>query len=86
MLRIVNFLLILVVIYNSIKLINQCYQTRLSYSLLEKLQNQNKIYEKEYSQLELEEGTFSSNLVIKDFAVDKLGLIQADKNHSVFIK
>lgn len=86
MLRIINFVLIVVVICGSIKLINKCYETRVKYSILEKLQNQHEAYEKEYTQLELEEGTFSSNLIIKDFAIDKLGLIQADKEHMIFLK
>ena len=85
MLRIVNLVLIIVVIANCIKLVNQCYQTRVKYAILEKLKNQNKAYENEYTQLELEEGTFASNLIIKDFAIDKLGLVQADKNHIIIV-
>jgi cell division protein FtsL len=53
---------------------------------LSKLQNQTDTINKEYTRLQLEEGTYSSGLAVQDYALNKLGLVQADKQHIVELK
>ncbi|MDQ5920437.1 MAG: hypothetical protein QG673_493 [Pseudomonadota bacterium] len=82
----INILLLSLVIYSAFCLVNKRYQSRIDHARLAALKNQADVLNKEYTKLELEEGTFSSNLVLQDFAVNKLGLIQPDKNHIIGIK
>jgi cell division protein FtsL len=86
MIRIINLLLLCGVVFSGFELVNQRYQSRIDYTKLAALKNQTYVYDKEYTKLELEEGTFASNLVLQDLAVNKLGLIQVDKNHVIGIK
>lgn len=86
MLRIINLLLLAVVIFSAFRLIDKRYQSRIDSARLAALKNQSDMLNKEYTKLELEEGTFSSNLVLQDFAINKLKLIQADKNHIIGVK
>ncbi|MBP9743370.1 MAG: cell division protein FtsL [Burkholderiales bacterium] len=86
MLRVVNLLMLAVLIYSAFCLVNQRYQSRIDHARLAALKNQADMFNREYTKLELEEGTFSSNLVLQDFAVNKLGLIQPDKNHIIGMK
>ena len=86
MLRILNVCLLAGVIYSAFCLVNVRYKARLDYTQLEELKNQTDILNKEYTRLQLEEETFSSNLVLQDYATNKLGLIQADKAHVIGMK
>jgi cell division protein FtsL len=86
MLRVINLLLLIGVIFSAFNLVNKRFQSRIDYARLAALKNQADFYDKEYTKLELEEGTFSSDLVLQDFAVNKLGLIQADKAHIIGMK
>lgn len=74
------------VMFSAFSLINKRYQSRIDYAKLAALKNQADVYNKEFTKLELEEGTFSSNLVLQDFAINKLGLVQPDKTHIIGIK
>lgn len=67
-------------------LIEKRYTIRLSYDRLAQLQHQGSELNKEYTKLELENGTYSSSLVLQDFAINKLGLVLPDKNHIVEVK
>ncbi len=86
MLRIINLLILCGVLFSAFSLVNKRFQSRIDYARLSALKNQTDVYNKEYTKLELEEGTFSSNLVLQDFALNKLGLIQADKTHIIGMK
>lgn len=86
MIRVVNVFLLGLMIISAFCLINRRYQTRVDYARLAVLKNQADFLNKEFTRLEIEAGTFSSNLVLQNVAVNKLGLIQADKNHIVGIK
>lgn len=86
MLRGINLILLLAVMWSAFGLISKRYQTRTNYNRLDELQTEADNLNKEYTRLQLEEGTFSSNLVLQDFAVHKLGLIEPDKQHIVGIK
>ena len=86
MLRAINLMLLIGVIFSAFSLVNKRFQSRIDYARLAALKNQTDVYNKEYTKLELEEGTFSSNLVLQDVAMNKLGLIQADKAHIIGIK
>ena len=85
MIRIVNLLLLLIVMFSAFCLINKRYQSRIDYARLDALKDQADIYNKEYTKLELEEGTFSSNLVLQNLA-NNLKLIKPDQNHIIGMK
>jgi cell division protein FtsL len=86
MLRVINFLLLLVGLVSAFYLINQRYAARLLNMQLAHWQSANDELNKEYTRLQLEEGTYSSDLAIQDYAERQLGLIQADKQHIVELK
>ncbi len=85
MLRIINFLLVIAVLINAFYLINQRYTARQYYMQLADLQNKAISLNKEYTRLQIEEGTYSSGLAVQDYASKGLGLIQPDKQHVVDI-
>ncbi len=85
-LRIVNLIFLSIVVISAFRLINIRYQSRNAYALLAELQLQADKLNKEYTRLQLEEGTYSSNLVLQDFALHKFGLIKPDKKHIVEVK
>lgn len=85
-LKVINLVLLACVITNAFWLIGKRYQSRTDYTTLALLNNNTEVLNKEYTKLQIEEGTFSSDLVLKDFAVRKLGLIEADKKHMMEIK
>lgn len=86
MIRIVNILLLAGVMISAFNLVNKRFQSRIDSIKFSALENQADFYNKEYTKLELEEGTFSSNLVLQDYAVHKLRLVQADKTHIIGVK
>ena len=85
-LRIINLILLVTTIISAFYLIHQRYISRINYAQLITLKNQKDYLDKEYTKLELEEATFSSNLVLQNYALNKLGLIVADKNHIIGMK
>lgn len=74
------------ILITSFFVINQRYLARQSYMQLNSLQNQAENLNKEYTRLQLEEGTYSSGLAVNDFAAKNLGLVQPDQKHVVDIK
>lgn len=86
MLRAINLVLIIVVIVSAFSLITKRYQSRLHYAKLAGLKQQTENLNQEYSRLQIEEGTYSSNLVLQDVAINKLNLIQPAKQNIVGIK
>ena len=86
MLKIINLILIIIVIISASSLISKRYQSRLDYAKLDKSKTQTEMLEQEYSRLQIEEGTYSSNLVLQDVALHKLNLIQPTKQNIVGIK
>jgi cell division protein FtsL len=62
-------------------LVNKRYQSRIDYGQLARLQRHEEELNKEYTRLQLEEGTYSSRLVLQSFALNQLNLIEPDKNH-----
>jgi cell division protein FtsL len=85
-LRVINLSLVIAILVNAFYLTSQRFAARQSYMELSKLQNQTDVINKEYTRLQLEEGTYSSGLAVQDYALNKLGLIQADKQHIVELK
>ncbi len=83
MLRIINFILVIGVLGNAFYLINQRFTARNLYMQLSQLQTKTDTLNKEYTRLQLEEGTYSSDLAVQDYAQHNLGLVQADKQHIV---
>lgn len=73
-------------IISAFSLISKRYQSRLHYARLDELKTQTEELEQEYSRLQIEEGTYSSNLVLQDVAQNKLNLIQPAKQNIVGIK
>lgn len=83
MLRIINLLLVAVLLGNAFYLTRERYIARLGYMQLAELQTKAEVLNKEFTRLELEDGTYSSSLMIQDYALHNLGLIPADKQHTV---
>ncbi len=81
LIRIVNLILLLIVVIFAFMLITKRYQSRVDYIALSNLKHEADDLNNEYTRLQLEEGTYSSNLVLKNFAVGQLGLIAPDKQH-----
>lgn len=71
------------VLGNAFYLINQRFTARNLYMQLSQLQTKTDTLNKEYTRLQLEEGTYSSDLAVQDYAQHNLGLVQADKQHIV---
>lgn len=86
MLRVVNFILVIGILVNAIYIINQRFNARQNYMQISVLQNKASNLNKEYTRLQLEEGTYSSGLAVQDFAATNLGLVQPDKLHIVELK
>jgi cell division protein FtsL len=82
-LRIINLLLVAVLLGNAFYLTRERYIARLGYMQLAELQTKAEVLNKEFTRLELEDGTYSSSLMIQDYALHNLGLIPADKQHTV---
>ena len=86
MLKAINIILTMAILITSFFVINQRYLARQLYMQLNSLQNQAENLNKEYTRLQLEEGTYSSGLAVNDFAAKNLGLVQPDQKHVVDIK
>lgn len=82
----INILLLLTIIVNAFFLVNKRYQSRTDYEKLTRLQAVADGYNKEYTRLQLEEGTFSSRLVLEKFAFNQLGLVEPDKKRILEVK
>ena len=85
-LRILNVILLSIVMVSSFMLVKKRYESRIGYETLAQMQRHAENLEKEYTRLQLEDGTYSSNLVLQDFALKRLGLVQPDKTHIVEVK
>lgn len=83
LLRGLNLVLIVLIIISSEKLIKQRYNIRVNENNLAQLKKDADNLEKEYSRLEIEFGTYSSNLVLKEFAMKKLQLIKPEDKQLV---
>lgn len=86
MLRWLNFILLGVMLVSAFILISMRYQSRVHYDLLSRLKTEAKLLNQEYSRLQIEEGMYSSNVVLQEVALNKLGLIQPNKQNIVGIK
>lgn len=86
MLKVINLILIIVVLVSAFTLISKRYQSRLHYAKLATLKSQSEDLNQEYSRLQIEEGTYSSNLVLQDVAMNKLNLVQPNKQNIVGMK
>ncbi|MFN8769554.1 MAG: cell division protein FtsL [Neisseriaceae bacterium] len=84
--RIINIVLLLCTISYGCLLVTQRYSARLHYTKLENLQKETNQLNQEYTKLQLEAGTYSSSLVLQDFAFNKLGLVTPDQKHIVGVK
>lgn len=82
-LKITNLVILCFVITNAFWLINKRFQTRNDYTYLSELHAKSIDMNKEYTRLQIEEGTFSSDLILQNFAKNKLGLIEADDKHII---
>ncbi|TXI91976.1 MAG: hypothetical protein E6Q33_08595 [Neisseriales bacterium] len=85
-LKVFNLVLVAILIGSAFKLINQRFQARSYYMQLSQLQNKMDGINKEYTRLEIEEGTYSSDLAVQDYALHNLGLVEADKQHILELK
>lgn len=84
-LKITNLVILAIVITNAFWLISKRFETRNDYTNLAKLQKQGVESDKEYTKLQIEEGTFSSDLILQNFAKSKLGLVVPDDKHTIIL-
>lgn len=85
-LKIANLVILCFVVTNAFWLINKRFETRNDYKHLALLNNSALEMNKEYTRLQIEEGTFSSDLILQNFAKNKLGLVDPDKKLTVIMK
>lgn len=84
-LKITNLVILCFVITNAFWLINKRFQTRNDYTHFAELNSTASDMNKEYTKLQIEVGTFSSDLILQDVAKNKLGLIDPDKKQIINI-
>lgn len=84
--RTINIILLISAIIYGCFLVKQRYASRLHYTQLENLQKEHNRLNADYTRLQLEAGTYSSRLVLQDFAFNKLGLVSPDPKHIVGVK
>ena len=86
LIKLINIFMLVIVLINAFILVTVRYSTRLNYNDFTEKQKMADILNKEYTKLQLEVGTYSSSLVLEDFAYSKLGLIKPDQKHIVEVK
>lgn len=84
--RLCNLIILFAVIICACLLIRQRYQTRLDYILLNETNTACDNLNKEHTKLQLEVGTFSSDLILEDFAIHKLALIEPSNKQKMELK
>lgn len=82
-LKIINIFLLICVLSIGFVLVKIRYNARTNYTILSQEQKEADTLNKEYTKLQLEAGTYSSSLVLQDFAYNKFGLSQPDQKHIV---
>jgi cell division protein FtsL len=85
-LKITNLVILSFVLTNAFWLINKRFESRTDYTKLSALNHDEIDMDKEYTKLQIEEGTFSSDLILQNVAKNKLGLVEPDKQHIIGIK
>lgn len=74
-------MLVVAILVSAFYLTTQRFKARQYYMQLSQLQNNATTLNKEFTRLQLEEGTYSSELAVQDYATHSLGLVPADKKH-----
>ncbi|MCE2705628.1 MAG: cell division protein FtsL [Proteobacteria bacterium] len=82
-LKTINIVLLICVLIIAFILVKVRYSVRTNSTSLSQKQKEADTLNKEYTRLQLEAGTYSSSLVLQDFAYNKLGLSQPDPKHVV---
>lgn len=82
-LRFLSIILLILILISCFSLINVRYQYRVYNKQLAQLENMAYNLNKEFSKLQLEDATYTSNLVLFDLAVNKLGLIRPTKIENI---
>lgn len=85
MLKVINLMLVISILITSFFITNQRYIARHYYMKLNELQNQADNLNQEYTRLQIEEGTYASNLSADDYVAKQLNLIRPDQKHIVGI-
>jgi cell division protein FtsL len=83
MIRSINFFLIIAAIVLACYLVTSRYVYRVYSNRLANLQTQAVSIMHEYSRLQIEDATYSSNIILAKLAAKQLHLVQADKLHVV---
>lgn len=79
--RAINLVLLLAVMVSACILITKRFSFRNYYTDLANLKNGENQLNTEYTKLQIEEGTYSSSLVLQTVALKQLGLVEPDKKH-----
>lgn len=84
--RVTNLVLLFAVIVSACFLITKRYTVRNYYTTFANLKNQETQLNTDYSKLQLEEGTYSSNLILQNVALSKLKLVMPDQKNIMEVK
>ena len=82
----INIILIFIVLCSAFLLITERYSFRTRSNYLAELQQKAQTMNQEYTRLQIELGTYSSGLVLQNFAYNKFGLINPNSQHIVEIE
>ena len=85
-LRITNLILLAVLIVSAFLLVSERYNARILYGRIGKLENEAKVYNLDYSKLQIENAMYSSHLNLQSYALKEAGLIVADKQRVMELK
>lgn len=85
-LKITNLVILCFALTNAFWLINKRFETRNDYTYLSGLNKEALDMNKEYTRLQIEAGTFSSDLILQNFAKGRLGLIEPSDKQIINIQ
>ncbi len=85
-LRATNLVLLAVLIVSAFLLVSERYNARILYGRIGKLENEAKVYNLDYSKLQIENAMYSSQLNLQAYALKEAGLMAANKQYVMELK
>lgn len=86
MLKVINLLLLIVLVVSGLFLVSQRFKTRVLYTNLNNLYKEQVVFNDEYTKLQLEYGTYTSDYVINQFSQKNVSLHQIKQQDVIYIK
>jgi len=85
-LKVINLLLLIVLVVSGLFLVSQRFKTRVLYTNLNNLYKEQVVFNDEYTKLQLEYGTYTSDYVINQFSQKNVSLHQIKQQDVIYIK